>query len=272
MSSRKSLYRYIFHGTRLNIVPQYLSTLSTIGLNDASNWLTFNIGETLSSGKTTCLKITLPSNQGVFYFKRYVYKKNRWEFFLRRSKAANESINYQRFKSLGIPTLDTIALYEQRSFGRLDTACIVTKEQPNTMQLDHFFKKVLLKMPNSERRLILNSLKEQLFQQIRTAHDTGLFHLDLKWRNILIQQTGQTYTPIWIDCPRGIQRKFFNYRLKVADLSGLARKALSFFTTQQLYRMLYSYLGPSASKAEARKLFLDIAKHLSRRPPKKITP
>ncbi len=75
MSSRKSLYRYIFHGTRLNIVPQYRSTLSTIGLNDASNWLTFNTGKTLSSGKTTCLKITLPSNQGVFYFKRYVYKK-----------------------------------------------------------------------------------------------------------------------------------------------------------------------------------------------------
>ncbi|MBV1875903.1 MAG: hypothetical protein KUG50_04680, partial [Cycloclasticus sp.] len=70
----------------------------------------------------------------------------------------------------------------------------------------------------------------------------------------------------------GVQRKFFNYGLKVADLSGLARKALSFFTAQQLYKMTYCYLGPSASKAEARKLFFDISKHLSRRPPKKMRP
>lgn len=272
MSSKNSLYRYIFHGTRLNLAPEHLQSLSSVNLEKPSAWPTFNQGEVLSKGTTTCLKVSLPSNQGTIYFKRYSYKKNRWEFFLRRSKAANESINYLRFKKIGIPTLDTIALYEQRSLGRLDIACIITTEQPNTMRLDHFFTKVLLEMPKNERLLILKSLKDQLFEQLKTAHKTGMFHLDLKWRNILIQQCGDTYSPIWIDCPRGIQRKLFNYRLKVADLSGLARKALSFFTTQQLYRMIYCYLGPSTSKAEARKLFFDISKHLNRRPPKKLTP
>jgi serine/threonine protein kinase len=270
MPSNSLLYRYIFHGTRLSIAPKYLKSLTSINLHKQTTWPNFNDGEALSIGTTTCIKTTLPDGQGVVYFKRYRYKKNRWEFFLRRSKAANELINYQRFKKIGIPTLDAIALYEKRAVGRLDIACIVTTEQPNTMQLDDFYTEVLLKMPEKERITVLNQIKKKLFVQIKTAHNAGIFHLDLKWRNILIQQNGDAYSPIWIDCPRGIQRKFLNSRLKVADLSGLTRKALSFFTPQQLYRMVYYYLGASASKAEARKLFFDIAKHLSRRPPKKM--
>ena len=138
------------------------------------------------------------------------------------------------------------------------------------MQLDDFYSDVLLNMPKDERHVILNSIKKALFEQIKLAHRAGIFHLDLKWRNILIQQANGQYTPIWIDCPRGVHRSFFNYRLKVADLSGLSRKALSFFTPQQLYRMLYLYLGPTATKKEARKLFFDIKKHLERRLPKAL--
>lgn len=271
MPSKDILYRYILHGTRLSIQQTATPLLTSINLNTPTHWPDFNSGTILSKGTTTCIRTTLPSIRSIVYFKRYNHTKNPWEFFLRRSKAANEYINYQRFKSLGIPTLNTLALYEQRSLGRLKYACIVTEEVPNTMQLDDFYINVLLNLPIKEQQRILVNIKTILFQQIRLAHDSGVFHLDLKWRNILIQQTNNQYTPVWIDSPRGIQRKFFNYRLKVADLSGLARKALSFFTAQQLYRMVYCYLGQSASKTEARKLFFDISKHLSRRPPKKMT-
>jgi len=267
MSSNSLLYRYIFHGTRLSVDPAYQSYLTSIGLDDLSAWSDFDQGEALSVGKTVCLRVKPTTQADTVYFKRYLYKKNIWEFFLRRSKAANEFINYQRLKKLGIPTLETVALYEQRSFGRLKFACIITKELPNTMQLDDFYKGVLLNMPKQQAHRVFSSLIEQLFQQIRTAHNAGFFHLDLKWRNILIQQHGDSYQPIWIDCPRGIQRRYFNERLKVADLSGLSRKALSFFSPQQLYRMLRQYLGQGSSKAEARKLFFDIAKHLGRRLP-----
>ena len=268
MSSNISLYRYTFHGTRLNIDPKYFQSLSKLGLNNPLIWPVFNDGVVLSSGTTTCLKVSQASEQNAIYFKRYRYTKNIWEFFLRRSKAANELINYQRFKKLQIPTLDVIALYEQRVMGRLNTACIVSQELPNTMQLDDFYTDVLMKMPKKARQEALKSIKKQLFSQLKRAHDAGVFHLDLKWRNILIQQSDESYTPIWIDCPRGTHRRYFNYRLKVADLSGLSRKALVFFSAPQLYRMLREYLGPDASKAEARKLFSDISKHLSRRPPK----
>ena len=268
MSSCKPLYRYIFHGTRLNAEPESQQFLEQLNLNTANDWASFNEGQILSQGTTTCLKVTLPSNKSTVYFKRYKYTKNPWEFFLRRSKAANELLNYQRFHDLGIPTIEAIALYEHRSFGRLNFACIVTKELKNTMQLDDFYTDVLLKMPKEECRRVLESLKKALFKQIQLAHGSGVFHLDLKWRNILIQKEGDQYTPIWIDCPRGVQRSFFNYRLKVADLSGLTRKALSFFSVSQLYRMIYLYLGKSATRADARKLFFDIKQHLERRSPK----
>jgi len=267
MSSNSSLYRYVFHGIRLNVSPEERNTMVSLGLEHSNAWSSFNEGETLSKGSTTCLKVTLP-HKSVIYFKRYQYTKKPWDFFLRRSKAANEFINYQRFKKIGIPTLDVIALYEQRSFGFLSLACIITKELKNTVQLDDFFTGALSKMPKGERQIVSDDIKVKLFQQIRLAHNAGIFHLDLKWRNILIQQEGKQYTPIWIDCPRGIKRRFLNYRLRVADLSGLTRKALSFFSTQQLYRMVYLYLGKSATKKEARKLFFDIQKHLARRPPK----
>jgi len=268
MSSDSLLYRYIFHGTQLSVAPHYQRFVSSIGLDDLSSWVSFDQGVALSVGKTVCLKVSPANQQETVYFKRYLYQKNIWEFFLRRSKAANEFINYQRLKKLNIPTLDTVALYEQRSWGRLKLACIITEELPNTLQLDDFYKDVLLNMPKQQARRVFNSLKEQLFQQIRTAHNAGFFHLDLKWRNILIQKNGDSYTPIWIDCPRGVQRRYFNDALKVADLSGFSRKALSFFSGPQLYRMLREYLGSTSSKAEARKLFFDIAKHLGRRSPK----
>lgn len=267
MSLYEPLYRYIFHGTRLITDPAYCKPLAGKGLGGHDNWHGFNNGQIISKGTTTCIKTELSPSANTVYFKRYSYLKHKWRFFLRRSKAATELINYQRLKSINIPTLDVVALYEQRTLGRLSTACIVTKEIPDTQQLDHFYTQLMATHSAEQRTIILNSIKQQLFAQLRAAHAAGFFHLDLKWRNVLIQQIGDYYTPIWIDCPRGVQRRYANYSLKVADLSGLARKATSFFSHQQLYRMLYEYLGETATKQQARRLFFAIRDHLTRRPP-----
>lgn len=160
MSSKNPLYRYIFHGTRLNIAPEAQRPLQAVGLNNASLWGSFKEGVVLSQGTTTCLRVPLPNSDKCIYFKRYHYTKNLWEFFLRRSKAANELVNYQRFKAIGIPTLDTLALYEERFLGRLNIACIVTKELKNTTRVDHFYTDVLLKMPLMNTKLLSIKLKK----------------------------------------------------------------------------------------------------------------
>lgn len=268
MSISTLSYQYIFNGTRLNIRPHYQQPLAELGLAENTDWQSFADGEIISLGATTCIKVFLPAINEYVYFKRYVFKNHKWRFFLRTSKAATELLNYQHIKNIGIPTLDVIGLYEQRTFGRLNIACIITKEIPNTIQLDNFYQNVLLKMPLTKQKVVLTSIQQNLFHQLKLAHSANFFHLDLKWRNILIDLNDDSYTPIWIDCPRGKQSKILKYKNKVADLSALARKGLSFFTTQQLYRMLLMYLGKEKTRQEARKLFSDISSHLSRRPPK----
>ena len=268
MSSSPTSYQYIFHGTRLNIDPSYAEYFEEIGLSQSDNWRLFCAGDIVSYGATTCLKVELPNSNKHVYFKRYLFKNHKWRFFLRRSKAATEFVNYQYLKELGIPTLDVVALYEQRTFGRLDVACIITKEIPNTVQLDDFYQNILLKLPVAKQKSILKSIYQTLFQQLRTAHAANFFHLDLKWRNILIDLNDDTYTPIWIDCPRGIKSNLRWGKNRIGDLSALTRKALSFFSEQQLYKMLQVYLGKQPTKDETRKLFFEIREHLQRRFPK----
>lgn len=272
MSSLPTSYQYIFHGTRLNIDPNYGAYFEEIGLRKSDDWQRFCAGDIISYGSTTCLKVQLPNSNKHVYFKRYLFKNHKWRFFLRRSKAATELVNYQHLKELGIPTLDVVALYEQRTFGRLDVACIITKEIPNTLQLDHFYKNIVLKLPTDKQESILKSIYQTLFQQLRTAHAANFFHLDLKWRNILIDLNDDSYIPIWIDCPRGIKSSFRWEKNRIGDLSALSRKALSFFSEQQLYRMLKLYLGKQATKKETRELFFAIYEHLQRRFPKNNNP
>jgi hypothetical protein len=38
-------------------------------------------------------------------------------------------------------------------------------------------------MPDHKRLIILDSLKKQVYNQIRAAHANGFFHLDLKWQH-----------------------------------------------------------------------------------------
>ncbi len=48
MSLSHSLYRYIFHGTRLNVTPKEQHILTTIGLGNPAAWASFNNGDIIS--------------------------------------------------------------------------------------------------------------------------------------------------------------------------------------------------------------------------------
>lgn len=269
-TSQGLLYRYVFHGAGLFISPRHASALQALGLGPSSDWSRFKSGEIITEGSTSCYKIPLPGQQAHVFFKRYSVEGEPWRFFLRKSKAACETINYHRLQTLGIPTLNVIACYEKRTLGRLVWACIVTEEIENSLQLDQFVEQIWSKMPPDEQGEVFDSIKNQLFDQLRTAHAARFFHLDLKWRNVLIQKTDAGYRPVWIDCPRGRTMRIQWRRGIVADLSALARLAISHFSRSQQMRFIYDYLGPGASRSQARQLFRDVHRHLSRRPPRSM--
>ena len=85
------LYRYIFHGTQLSVDPAYQSYLSNLALDDLSTWESFEQGMALSVGKTVCLKVS-PYEHETVYFKRYLYKKNLWDFSYAEAKPPTNSL------------------------------------------------------------------------------------------------------------------------------------------------------------------------------------
>lgn len=262
-------YQYTLHGSRLVISPKAQKKLDEIGLNEKTNWATYNSGQQITKGTTSCYKVALHNSDKSVFFKRYHIHKQPWEFFIRRSKAANELVSFQHLKKIGISTLDVIAFYEKREFFRLDTAAIITKEVENSLDLKQFAKKVWLNMPKHEKAECLKQITSSLFSQLRKAHKARFFHLDLKWRNILIQKTNpeSDYKTIWIDCPRGQFMRLRWRRGMVADLSALARMATFYFSRSQQMRLLKKYLDGNENRIDCKELFKEIAEHLARRPP-----
>jgi hypothetical protein len=149
-------------------------------------------------------------------------------------------------------------------------ACIVTRGIPNTIDLVAFAKTVWCRWPRPRRRQAAFAIAERLLDQARTAHVAGFFHHDLKWRNLLIDPDGNPDTLVWIDAPRASTMPGRRRRGVIADLSGLARIAISLFSRTDRMRFLRLYLGPEDGPVARRELFRDVDRHLARRMPRAL--
>jgi hypothetical protein len=261
----------VFQGRRLRVLAAWRERLRDLGIGEDSGWIALSRGELVSrSPSTRCYRIALGNGESV-YFKRYVYPPRKLlEFWLRPSKAVVEAFGFARLRGLGIPSLDVLALGEVRRFGLLRAACVVTRGIPNSRTLEQFAREHWYWLPEPERRRVQREISQRLLQQLRRAHEAGFFHHDLKWRNILIHEGEQGFTPVWIDCPRAFQRRFGGRRGAVVDLSCLARLALGYLSLYDRYRFLRGYLGPGADPAEVKRLFRLVQARLERRPPRPL--
>ncbi len=212
-------------------------------------------------------------NGEAVYFKRDVYPLRRGLKFLGRpARAAVEVFAYRRLRELDIPAPEVLASGERRVLGLLQACFIVTREVPETMDLRRFAASVWTRMTGPERKRVYEEIAGALLAQVRTAHDAGFFHHDLKWRNVLIRRTPQGYEPIWIDAPRAAHRRFTRRRGIIVDLSGLARLAVSATSVYDRMRFVCRYLGPARAPGEASALYRAVSRHLRRRPPRTLLP
>ncbi len=259
-----------FHGQTFQVDPLWQDKLASVGIATDYPWSKLEVGKRVSgSPHSSCFRIELDGGQ-VVYFKRYVYPLKRWyEFMFRPGKAAVEAWAYARLKQLGIPTLEVVAFAERRVFGALIASFIVTREVPNSQDLSRFGPKVWYYLPQDERERIYKEIAEKLVKQVQTAHQAGFFHHDLKWRNILLQEDGDSYTPVWIDAPRASRMRLRHRRGVVVDLSGLARIAISLLSKYDRMRFVWRYLGDPRRPGDASRLYREVARHLGRRMPTK---
>jgi len=261
------------HGKVFLVDPAWRERLVRVGIGEGQSWSQLEPGQRVSgSPHSGCFRVELDDGE-VIYFKRYVYPPKRWfEFMLRPGKAGVEAWAYTTLQQLDIPTLDVLAYGEHRVLGSLVASFIVTREVPDSRDLSKYGPEVWYHLPLDERRRIYDDVARKLIAQMQKAHGASFFHHDLKWRNILLQQDGDSFTPVWIDAPRASQMHLRRRRGIVVDLSGLARIAISLLSKYDRMRFVWRYLGDSRQPGDASRLYRDVARHLGRRMPSKIVP
>ncbi len=261
------------HGKVFLADPAWKERLARIGIAANKHWELLELGQRVSgSPHSGCFRIEMDDGE-VIYFKRYVYPPKRWfEFVLRPGKAGVEAWAYITLQRLGIPTLEVLAFAEYRKFGSLVASCIVTREVPGSQDLSQYGPDIWYHLQPVERKRIYDDVSTKLIAQMQQAHGAGFFHHDLKWRNILLQKDGTTFTPVWIDAPRASEMRLRHRRGVVVDLSGLARIAISILSKYDRMRFVWRYLGKSRKPGDACQLYREVAKHLGRRMPTRSIP
>ena len=245
--------------------------LQALGIHDGMDWVDYAGGVLVQDSPTTRCRRVVSGDGTAFYFKRYICSFRRGiQFWMRPGKAAVEVWAYQKLAALGIPTLKVVAYGEDRVLGVLRSACVVTREIPDSQNLEDFALNHWYQMPEPKRNQVCDEISVQLAEQTRQAHQGGFFHHDLKWRNVLIQQLDGHYRAVWIDAPRAWTMPFRKRRGVVVDLAGLARLAVSLLSLNARMRFIWNYLGPERRPGDAAKLYREVARNLGRRPPKPI--
>jgi tRNA A-37 threonylcarbamoyl transferase component Bud32 len=259
----------VFHGRQIHCHPQWQARLQQAGVLD-KRWQNWSEGELVAASHITrCYRVTLDNNDTI-YLKRYNYARSKLQFsWPLPSKAAVEKFGYGIMQQLGIACPQVLAMGEQRRFGQLQAAFIITHGVKDSDNLENFARHTWYPMAAGQRQLVYRQIRNALLKQLRTAHSAGFCHHDLKWRNVLVRAEQDEYTTYWIDCPRARFMKRRTRRLQLVDLGALARLAISYLSPFEQMRFLHDYLGPQQAHL-ARQLFLDIQAYLARRPPDKL--
>ena len=259
----------VFNGEVRFIEPSWLKTLESAGFTEQNDWSGLSPGSCVSESQiTNCFKIGLNDGRTLF-FKRYTYPKpKRSRYWMRASKAQVETFAYAQLKRIGIPTLSVVAFGESRAFGKLNSAYIITEGINDSMDMQQFAKQVWFDLPEEQRTDVYLELREQVFNQLKLAHQANFFHQDLHWRNILVTQENGNYKTTWIDCPRAAYRKLpMNSKHgQMVDLSCLGRRALDYLSRSERYSALSTYLKLNNLGWTSRSLFKEIQAHHTRSP------
>jgi tRNA A-37 threonylcarbamoyl transferase component Bud32 len=266
----------VFHGTAIRVAPEWREQFERLGLFNPLNWRMPIDAPPISHSKmaVACFRVPLPDGR-VMYFKRYDYRhsrRHRFRFWMRPSRAGVEQFGYTRYRKLGIETPRIVGFGECRKLGTLTSSFIATEDVPGSMTLEDFVENSTSSYATAGDGRKLSDFAGRLLGNLRKAHAACLFHYDLKWRNILIQQRDGEYYPVIIDCPRAFVSRLRRRYGITADLSALARVALSYLSLYQRYRLLAAYLGESAGPAERKYWYRRVQRRYELRESKSVQP
>jgi hypothetical protein len=134
-------------------------------------------------GKTgtqrVCLKIY--RYRGLIYGIKYLFQS---------SKAMRSWIAAHGLWVRGIPTARPMALIEERRWGVLRDSFLFMEDLTDCPGIDRYVKAAFSEKAGDGRHGEKRSFVAAFAASMRSLHDSGLFHKDLKAANILVEKTG----------------------------------------------------------------------------------
>lgn len=144
--------------------------------------------------------------------------------------------NLQRFADWGIPTARLVACGLESQGGRFVRGALITAEIPDTTDLGKLARS---HDPRLESQSWWHGVSAQIADIARRMHGRRFVHGDLKWRNLLVDESGKVFL---IDCPSGgfWWPPFLQYRI-VKDLACLDKVAKRQISRTQRLRFYFDY-------------------------------
>ncbi len=144
--------------------------------------------------------------------------------------------NLQRFADWGIPTARLVAYGLESQGGRFVRGALITAEIPDTTDLGKLARS---HDPRLESQSWWHGVSAQIADIARRMHGRRFVHGDLKWRNLLVDESGKVFL---IDCPSGgfWWPPFLQYRI-VKDLACLDKVAKRQISRTQRLRFYLDY-------------------------------
>jgi hypothetical protein len=173
-----------------------------------------------------------------YYVKRYHGAGKGLRRFIGRPRVKAEWQNLKLFSKWGIPTAPIVAYGLERKGGIFVNGALITRELLGTEDMAQVAR---CNDPRLLDRHWVERVSQQLARATRILHDRHFTHNDLKWRNLLVDASGELFL---IDCPVGSfwWGPLLRYRI-TKDLACLDKVAKYNLTRSQRLRFYLQYCG-----------------------------
>lgn len=173
-----------------------------------------------------------------YYVKRYHSAGSGLRCYLPRPRIKAEWQNLRYFSRWGVPIPALVAYGLERHRGAFVRGALITQElvgAENLWMLDHLGDRRL------QDRHWVDRVSRQLAVATHTMHLNHFAHNDLKWRNLLVNESGDLF---FIDCPTGSfwWGPLLRYRID-KDLACLDKVASKVLSRSQRLRFFLQYQG-----------------------------
>jgi hypothetical protein len=173
-----------------------------------------------------------------YYVKRYWGAGKGLRRYLGRPRVKAEWQNLKCFAKWGIPTAQIVAFGLERKLGAFVRGALITRDLQGTEDLAQLAKHADVRLSDPHW---VDGISRQLARATRTLHDHHFTHNDLKWRNLLVNQSADLFL---IDCPSGSfwWGPALRYRI-IKDLACLDKIAKLQLSRTQRLRFYLQYRG-----------------------------